>query len=334
MPRNPVALHDSRVREILQEEIFLRMLLDEGIWDDVVDGAKKLRAAATKKFGSVAGGWAKAVNDTLRKLERMPDEVTSLMGAIKVGMQKSGESLRLDDTLQQAKALGQMGTSGALELVQADLEGPVHDRAEKASASVKGEGTYRSGIYAIMLEADLEPPQLVNEISLTGALGVGMATLGGSIMLFKGLAKLAGWLGAEKAAHLFHKVEHVLHGFETKAVDVVVPDRLAYVVYSILYDRDLKIGGIGKGDERRKLTLAEFRSDDTGSHSMAVTKSLIYKVILIYFAWHGIEGAVKAGASLLGFVEGAATTIKGAEIAAGASELVAIARGARAVLDV
>jgi hypothetical protein len=330
MPR--VQLHDSRVREILQEEIFLRSLVEEGIWDDVADGVKQLRAAASKKFASVASSWGEAVQSTLKKLERMPPEVPEIMKAIKAGMQETGESLKLDEILQSAKELGQMGTKGALAMAQEDLAGPVHDRAAKASKSTKSEGAYRQGVYAIMLERQYLVPsskQQLNEIGITGVLGVGMATLGGSIMLFKGLAKLAGWLGAEKLSHLFHRVEHVLHGFESKAIDVVVPDRLAYAIYSFLYDRDLKIGATKDSEgPPKKLSLEEFRSDGTGSHAMSVTKGLVYKAVLIYFAWHGIEGAVHAGASLLGFVEGAATTVKGVEIAAGASELVALARSA------
>ena len=321
-------IDDTRVRDIVSEEVFLSLLVQEGMWDDVGDGVRKLRAAATKKFGSVAGKWASSVKGTLSKMNRMPSEVTDTMKVIQAAMRDTGESLKLDDTLQAAKALGQMGVSGALELAQSDLEGPVHAKAEKASSSVKGEGVYRHGIYAIMVESPLsEDLERIDEVTVVSAIGMTLAALGGSIMLFKGLSKLAGWLGAEKLSHLFHKVEHVLHGLETKAVDVVVPDRIAYFVYSFLYDRNMKIGEPGKKDEG-KLSLAEFRSDGTGSHAMTVTKGFIYKVLLIYFAWHGIEGAVKAGASLLGFVESAATTVKGVEIASGAGELIALARSA------
>ena len=328
-----IELQESRVREIVQEEMFLHVMMQEGIWDDVVDGVQKLKAAATKKFGSAAGPWAKSLKQTLAEIGKRPGEVDDMIKVIMSAMKESGESIRMDSTLTAAKQVGQVSPQEALAMAQADLAGPVHDKAEKASQSAKSEALYLGGMYEILLERECliqkrRQLQPLNEVGIIGAVGLGMATLGGSLMLFRGLAKLAGWLGAEKLQNFFSKITHALHKVEHKAIDIAIPDRLAHIVYTFLFKRKLRIAG------PKMLSLKEFRSDATGKHAMAVTKGLIYKVLLIYFAWNGIEGAIKAGASMLGFVEGAASTVKGVEIASGAGELAAIAAASSDLIEI
>ena len=65
----------------------------------------------------------------------------------------------------------------------------------------------------------------------------------------------------------------------------------------------------------------EIKAEADGIAAIKKVKNLIYKAILIYFAWDGIKGVLHAGASLIGFIEGAATTVKGIELAKGAAEI-------------
>jgi hypothetical protein len=100
-----------------------------------------------------------------------------------------------------------------------------------------------------------------------------------------------------------------------------MPFRLAYAVYLGLWKMGIKLT---KGDE--PLNEIEIKAEEEGKEAIAKAKGLVYKVLLLYFAFQGLAGALKAGASLLGFVEGGATTIKGIELARGAEEVAKLVR--------
>jgi hypothetical protein len=142
-------------------------------------------------------------------------------------------------------------------------------------------------------------------------------------MVFKGLTKLAKVLGATKTVQVFEKAYSIAHHFEQKTIDLVVPDKLSYAIYKLLWKRGIKLS-------EHQLEFLDFQLGK--EHAMARTQGLIYKALLIYFAWNGLQGVLHAGASLLGFVEGTATTVKGIELARGASEITKLIRaGSRAL---
>jgi hypothetical protein len=122
-------------------------------------------------------------------------------------------------------------------------------------------------------------------------------------------------LGATGAATIFEKAEKVTHHFEQKVIDFAMPFRLAYAVYVGLWKMGIKLT---KGDEM--LNEIEIKADE-GKKALSQCKNIIFKTLLIYFAIQGVTGALHAGASLLGFVEGAASTVKGIELAKGAIEI-------------
>ena len=309
-------INERRLKKIVAEEVVL-WTLKEGMWDDVKDGVAKLRRFVSNRFKQAVAGWSSAVQEKLQNASTVPDDVTMIISALKHGMQETGESVKLDDSLQAAKELGNMGTNGALAAVQADLAGPVHDFAAAQKGSPKQESVYYASVYSIMVEGQsTSRDKQLNEAGVVTALGLALGLMGGLPLLFKGLAKLAHVLHAEKTAQLLEKAEHVVHAFEKGVLNVTIPDRLAYVVYKFLHNKGFKLGN---GDLLRR---EQFKNSE---HSQK-TKGLIYKALLVYFAFNGIIGAMKAGVSMFGFVEGAATTVKGIEIAAGASELAAIAK--------
>lgn len=324
--RTRSGISEARLREIIYEELVREYLVREGLWDDVKNGVKKLSAYISKQFKQVAGKWAAAISDKVSKLSVMPDEVKQIMGVLKEAMAKTGESFKLDEGLRAAQELGKLGADGAMAVVQQDLEGPVHEKAK--SAEVKGEGKYLPEIYAVLSEDKYlkGPQQKLNEdFGITAALGVGLAVMGGLPLLFKGLHKLANALGATGTAELMHKAEKVTHHFEEKVVDFAMPFKLAYAVYLGLWKLGIKLT---KGDE--PLNEIEIKAEKEGIEAIKHAKGLIYKVLLIYLAINGLMGVLKAGASLLGFVEGGATTVKGIELARGAEEVAKLVRTAGA----
>jgi hypothetical protein len=305
---------EAQIRRIIQEEVTLK-LLEEGLWDDVKAGAARLRQLVTKQFGQAAAKWGAAIVEKLQQLSDIPNDVKTAIEALKGGMQDSGESVQLDDTLKAAKELGSISKAEALAFAQQDFEGPVHDLASRAQ-SQKAESRYFADVYAVLVETPVEKERL-NELGVTAVAGLGLAILGGLPMLFKGLHKLASVLKAERLAALFEKAEKVTHHFEQNVINTVVPDKLSFAIYKRMHKAGLKTSD-------KILSYEQYK----GSKSSKQINALIYKALLIYFAFNGIAGVLHAGASLLGFVEGAATAVKGVELANGAKELVALARSA------
>ncbi len=314
---------EENLRKIIYDELVQQYLIKEGMWDDVQQGAKKLASYVTKQFKSVAVTWAKLIADRISKVSEVPEEAKKILQVLKLAMQQTGESFQMDDALKSAKEFGKVGAQG-VSIVQKDLEGPVHEKAK--AAQVKSEGRYLSNIYTILSEHDLpniEKLTLNEDLGASAVLGIGLAIMGGLPMLFKGLHKLAAALGAESSAQLFERAEHVTHHFEQKVVDFAMPFKLAYAVYLGLWKLGIKLT---EGNE--PLNEIEIKAEDEGKKAIVKCKGLVYKTLLIYFAIQGVAGALKAGASLLGFVEGSATTIKGVELARGAEEIANLVRAA------
>lgn len=312
---------EAQIRRITQEEVALYML-EEGMWDDVKNGAARLKKLVTQKFGKVAAKWGTAIKEKAQALSKLPPEIEQGIQALKYGMKESGESIKLDDTLKAAKELGQFNAEKANEVAQADLEGPVHDMAAKMQqGGTTAEAKYQGAVFSALLEGVDGQPEQLNEFGVTAAAGVGLAVLGGLPMLFKGLEKLAHALHADKLAHLFGKAEHVCHAVEVGAINAVVPNKLSYAAYKFLHKRGLEFHGEGG----ETVSFEDYVNDTDHSHAMKKVNGLLYKALLVYFAFSGLSGVLHAGASLIGFVEGAATTVKGVELARGAMEIAALA---------
>lgn len=328
--RRRPAITEARLRQIIFDELIEQYMIQEGLWDDVKSGVKKLSDFVTKQFKQVAASWAKTITQALGKLGEIPDAAKQILQVLKQAMSQTGESFKLDAGLQAAQDLGKLGSDGALAVVQRDLEGPVYEKAK--AAEVKGEGKYLPSIYAVLNERSyLQVPRerLNEDLGATSVLGITLAVMGGLPMLFKGLTKLAEVLGAHGAAQLFEKAEHVTHHFEQKVIDFAMPFKLAYMVYLGLWKMGIKLS---KGDE--PLNEIEIKAEKDGVEAIKKAKGLVYKTLLIYFAIQGITGVLKAGASLLGFVEGTATTIKGVELARGTEEVIKLARAGSSALTV
>ncbi len=304
----------ERLRQIVQEELERKYLIEEGLWDDVKDGVKKLSSYVSEKFKSIVSEWANTIGEKIEELSKEPKDLKLVMSAIKQGMSESGESLPLDDTLKMAKSLKK---EDALAAVQEDFEGPVKTTAKKMQT-----GKAVGEAYSILSTNKYIYQQgVLSEMGPETLLGFGLAIVGGLPLLFSGLIKLAKLLNAHKVMELFKKAEHLAHAFEEKVVDYLVPDMLSYQIYKFLNGK-----GYYVSKNKKLLSYDDYKSDVDKSNARKKTDGLVYKALLIYFAINGLIGVLKAGASLLGFVEGGATAIKGVELVRGAEEVAALVR--------
>lgn len=303
---------EARLREIIQEELTRQYLIEEGLWDDVKSGVKKLSAKVSAKFKSLADDWASTIKEKIDELSNPSKETMAVIDAVKAAKKETGESIPMDDALMAAKELGQLN---AISTVESDLAGPVHDEAESLSEA-----------YIVLNNKNyIQQRKQLNEFGLVAAAGIGLALVGGLPLMFKGLKKLALSLNAQKTAELFEKAYVVTHALEQKTIDYVVPDLLSYQVYKLLNEKGFHVTG-----EETLLSYEDYKSDADKKGARKKTDDLVYKAILIAFAINGLVGVLKAGASMLGFVEGAATAVKGVEVGQGAATVARIVTGAEA----
>ena len=82
-------ISEARLRKIIQEELQRKYLIEEGLWDDVKDGVKKLSNYVTEKFKSAANEWANTISEKIEALTNKPEELDSVLNALFDGMNDS-----------------------------------------------------------------------------------------------------------------------------------------------------------------------------------------------------------------------------------------------------
>lgn len=304
---------EAQIREIAKQELLYRAILEEGIWDDVKSGARKLMGSVTKQI--TGSGLVDKAKEAMGSVGQFPKEVNVIMQAVKKAMAETGEEIKLDDTLKAAKEIGQLTSDKMGSLLSSDLKGPVHNKA----ASLQNE--WKSGIEPVLNELSVGfneinyKKQNLQEGGVLGILGLSLAGFGGIMFALSGLEKLANYIGAESVGKVLHKVHHVLHSAEEKAIGFLVPNTISFIVYNTLRKRGFK----AQSKLKRALTREEYDQDVGGAKTK--TEKLIYAAFLIFLAWNGVKAALHAGVSMLGFAEGTATVIKGAEIGQAAAHI-------------
>jgi hypothetical protein len=262
----------------------------------------------------------------------MPEELKTLIDAIKKGMKESGENIKLNDTLKDAK---KFGSTDFEKIAESDFENIKANAANLSNA--KSESLLKLNSMLLIEDAETKT-SLLNE-SLIGLVGIGLAALGFLPMLFAALSKVASWLKCPKIAESMEKAEHFFHKIEENVIDFIVPDKFSYKVYLSLQDTPFSKGlKLSAGDEI--ISFDDYTSDKAkayekpgkeSNHPRSVRSKvdgLIYKGLLIFFLWEGIQGVLHSGASMLGILEGSASAVKGVELAKAAEEIAVAARGA------
>jgi hypothetical protein len=322
---------EAQLRRIIYDELIEQYMIQEGLWDDVKSGAKKLVSTVTKPFKKVAASWAKKISEYIEKLSDMPEDAKVMLQALKKGMQETGESFKMTAELLEAKKFSAVAAN-APDLLEQDFKDGVHDKMKSLGGNKKNESVFIQSVSEILNESKYvstktKQERLNEDFGIISGIGVGLALLGGIPMLFKGLHKLASVLGAHRTAELFGKAEKIAHHFERDVIDLVIPDKLSYFIYKHLKTNFKHFSTLSK---KKMLTLEEFQLNSDHSGAMRKIQTGIFKTVLIAFAMAGFVGALKAGASLLGAVEGGATTVKGVELAQGAKELASLMRSGAA----
>ena len=329
---NKPVISEAKLRRIIREELTRQYIVQEGLADDAKQGIVKLTKAVKEKIKGKAKELAAKISEAMASFKNMPDELKALIDAIKKGMKESGESLKLDDTLKDAKKFGATNFEAEAE---SDFQ-TLKDNAANLS-SAKTESLLK--LNSLLLTEDFNVEKSLLNESLIGLTGVGLAALGFLPMLFAGLKKIATWLKCPKIAESMEKAEHFFHKIEEKVIDYVVPDKFSYKVYLALQDTPFSSGlKLSAGDDI--ISFEDYTSDrgaayekpgKENKHSRSVRSKvdgLIYKGLLIFFLWEGIQGVLHSGASLLGIVEGSASAVKGVELAKAAEEITIAVRGA------
>lgn len=309
-------LSKIKTKEIIQQELYYRSILEEGLWDDVKIGTKKLIQNTAKN--AVTKGLLPKAKTVIDSMTTLPKNVQFVIDALKVGMKETGDSITLDSNLQLAKQIGQLNHQKMGDILVDDLKGPVKDKA----AALQNE-SWIKGVTPILLELNVSLNEIINskkqtklnESGILGIFGMSLAGFGAINLVLKGLAKLANYMGAKKTAAVLNKIHHMLHSFEEKVISKIVPDRLSFVVYKVMKKR----GFSAQNKVKRALTQEEYNENYLGVKTKV--EKIIYSAFLLFLAFNGIKAAVHAGYSLLGVAEGSASVVKGIEIGQAAAHI-------------
>jgi hypothetical protein len=296
----------------------LQKVVDHMINESFSDMIAKLKSfggdaweKVKSKFLQTTGTFKKASNTLSQKLQQLKSGIAPVIQIINQAQQESGEKLPVDQNMRIAAALPQHAQAAQSEIVS--------DRQEVEQA-IQSRNTQQTENYFRELGTLLEehtPKEKLNEgLTPVTIVGFMLATMGGTVMLFRGFEKLAEKFGLEKTAKAFHSAYHVAHVVEEKVVDYTIPDRLSYLIYNKLWKRGFKLKTSPTAQKSEMLTFEEYHQNAYGSRQKV--ENLIYKIVLAYFLINGAVGMVKAGISLLGVAEGTATAIKAVEIATAA----------------
>ena len=73
---------EARIREIIQEEIAIQQLLEEGFLDSAKDAIKKLSVAVTNRFKEAADKWANVISEKINMMQTIPPEILTIVNAL------------------------------------------------------------------------------------------------------------------------------------------------------------------------------------------------------------------------------------------------------------
>ena len=231
---NRLSITKQTLKEVIKDEALSHAMMNEGIWDDVRDGAIKLRKLTTNKFGEALSKWIVPLKKLLSEHDNQKTIIEEGFSLIKDAMSKSGESFHMNENLKLAKELSQLSVDDAINIVQSELQSGPYQLAKQLQQDKK-ESVFMSGCYSILIDSNtIRGAEEINEsLGVTTVIGLILGGFGGIHLLFKGLAKLSTFLHMTKSAELFEKWAKVLHHTEEHVLEKIIPDRLAYFFYRL-----------------------------------------------------------------------------------------------------
>jgi hypothetical protein len=278
----------------------------EGIKNKFAQSTSMAKSVVANKLAELKAAFPqiKADFDQLRQIEASSGEKLGTNPAIMQAMKLPSLVKAATSEIQAAKGTAQQVAQ------QPPQQAPTAPLQAAQEAYMVGTANILTEcVHTVQLHEIKNPPdQQLNEVGVIGVAGLALGALGGIPLILKGLHKLAGFLGMEKTAHALESAHEVMHHFEEKAIDYMVPDKLSFGYYQQMQKVFSK--------NEQPIAFEEYRTSDVRKK----VEMRIYKVVLVFFLFHGVHAALEAGASLIGAAEGAASTIKAIEIGTGIIE--------------
>jgi hypothetical protein len=337
----------------MKNEAAVKAYVEKVVSEDLSDMLKTVKSApeqawqkVKQKFSGMIGKFKTEANNFSGKLSKAASQMNPFYSMIKQTEKETGEKFPLDSDLKIAIGIlngvkeSQAEVANESKEVQNVLNSksqqPAQPQTQASQTQQQQQPTQKQESYLPNKKYLLECSQILSEAkgfnktkqslneSVTAATVIGfvLALISGIAMLAKAFHKLAKKFGMEKTAKLFNDIHHTAHTIEHKTIDIVVPDRLSYGLYSQLWKQGFKLKSIPADQGKKIITFEEYKSNKYGARNHV--ESLLYKFLLAYFLVNGTIGAIKSGVSLLGVAESAASTVKAVEIATAASSAVGL----------
>lgn len=143
--------------------------------------------------------------------------------------------------------------------------------------------------------------------SLVTAVSIALAVVSGLPLVFGGAGYIAKRLGMQRTAAAMVAARGVTKSLEDRTIDTAIPDRISYLVYVKAYNAGFRV-------TPTLLTVAGYTSD---RHTRERVESVMYRLLLAYFAWASIVECLEAGLSLPGFAHSLVAGVKVKEVTQG-----------------
>lgn len=301
--------------------------LNEGFLDFVKQAATKAKQISQQAWGKTVNALKSSAQAAIQKIQTKVAELEKASPQLQAfaqikaeAEQESGEKFPVDDTMKIAMNLKRVAAQAQQEVqtTSQQVAGQLKSQSQQptqVSEALANEMTHL--INEMVADYDsAKAIQPLNEVlGVSTGIGLVLGVMGGIPLLLKGLYKLAKFLKLEKLATALHHAYHVAHKLELKSIDILVPDRLSYVLYKKAWQ---------KGFKTSKTFLQYEDYSANKQHAKQKVEGLVYKMLLIYFAIDGLKGVLHAGSAALQMAEGTATTVKAIEIATGIVDAAAI----------
>lgn len=342
MTTNTTKTPKSLLVEALVSEEVKEVMIQEGFVDNIKAAWEKTKGAADNawesikgKFTSAIAGGKQAIQTKVTELKSAYPQIKNEFDQLRQIESQSGEKLGTNQAISDAMKLPAMVNAAKSEIQQAqqsvkqiaatDVQPAATPNLQNAQEAYMGgvEGILGQTLFEakvmerrknrhlneskiskkVRSNITLIEAQRLDEAGIIGLAGMALGALGGIPLLLKGLHKLAKYLGLEKTSSALEHAYHVMHHVEETTIDYMVPDKLSYLYYKSKH----KV--FAKGNEP-EMTFEDYQ----GSEVRGKVELRIYKVVLVYFLFYGVHGALEAGFSMIGAAEGAASTVKAIEI--------------------
>jgi len=305
LPAGVTRAFESKLDKMIEEE-----LMNEGFSDFV----KKIKSGSQEAWNSVVGAFSKAVASMKGAISKKAAQFNNAKAYLEKwknivaqAEKETGQKFPIDDTIKIAMGLEAKAKEAAQEIAS--------DKAQLPKQQTAAESFVRSNTRTInesTVKAIQNQKKPLNEsITATTIVGFILATIGGIPMLLKGLYIISKKYNFHKCSEAFHHAYHVAHQIEKKTVDIIIPDKLSYAVYTKIWKLGYRPKESTNSDEM--LPFDQFTADKDGvRHHVEET---IYRLMLTYFFVVGCTAVLNAGLSFLSAAEAGATTVKAIEIA-------------------